>query len=89
MNKELIKKYKAEFDHWLKNSKCTTGNSLLVRYWNYSKHCYGNYTPVSSNYSWDPANALMPNYVINDEYVEIRKALADGNNPVQLRQSRN
>lgn len=63
MNKELIKKYKAEFDHWL------NGGELL------SKH------PDESN--WYLVTVVLWNspkmqYVINDEYVEFRKALAEG-----------
>lgn len=65
MNKELIKKYKAEFDWWL------SGGALL---------CYtevdGPYHPVDETY-WDyPADI---GFIIDDEYVEVRKALAEGN----------
>ena len=63
MNKELIKKYKAEFDHWL------NGGELL------SKH------PDEIN--WYLVTVVLWNcpkmqYIINDEYVEFRQALAEG-----------
>ena len=63
MNKELIKKYKKEFDHWL------NGGELL------SKH------PDESN--WYLVTTVLWNcpkmqYVIDDKYVEFRKALAEG-----------
>ena len=63
MNKELIKKYKAEFDHWL------NGGELL------SKH------PDETN--WYLVTVVLWNcpkmqYIINDEYVEFRQALAEG-----------
>ena len=67
MNKELIKKYKKEFDHFL------NGGELLTR--------------TKSNFIWnDNINEdLMWNFeiqdidiIINDEYVELRKALAEG-----------
>ena len=68
MNKELIKKYKKEFDHWLyegsllmsdKNIK--TWITLTNNTWNITEQ----YTDI-----------LL--IVINDEYVELRKALIDG-----------
>ena len=64
MNKELVKEYKKEFEHWL------NGGKLKVR---------------PNNDKWfdvrDDTIWLMPNdikIVINDEYVEFRKALAEG-----------
>ena len=69
MNKELIKKYKAEFDHWLIND----GNLL-------SKH-------INDENWYDAPNPSFTNvdvtYIINDEYVELRKALAEGK-PVEV-----
>lgn len=64
MNKELIKQYKAEFDHWL------NGGKLLFR--PMGKQIWFNST--SSPTDW----AVEAVYIINDEYVEFRKALAEG-----------
>lgn len=62
MNKELIKKYKAEFDHWL------NGGKLLIK-------MSTSWEPVPTDYTWHLTDKL---YIINDEYVEFRKALAEG-----------
>jgi len=69
MNKELIKKYKAEFDHML------DGGKLL--------HCYdSNFLWYSSGVGiWNMrllSNNNITHIVINDEYAEFRKALAEG-----------
>ena len=63
MNKELIKKYKAEFDHWL------NGGELL------SKHPDGTNWYLVTVVLW---NCPKMQYIINDEYVEFRQALAEG-----------
>ena len=64
MNKELINKYKSEFDHWL------NGGKLL---------CYtevdGPYYEVTDE-KWDFIYDI--GFIINDEFVEFRKALAKG-----------
>ena len=64
MNKQLINKYKSEFDHWLNEGK------LL---------CYtevdGPYYEVTDE-KWDFVCNI--GFIINDEYVEFRKALAEG-----------
>lgn len=62
MNKELIKKYKAEFDHWL------NGGKLLIK-------MSTGWEPVPTDYTWHLTDKL---YIINDEYVEFRKASAEG-----------
>ena len=62
MNKELIKKYKAEFDHWL------NGGNILVK-------MTTGWSPVIADYNWHLNDRP---YVIKDEYVEFRKALAEG-----------
>ena len=64
MNKELIKQYKAEFDHWL------NGGSLEERYSD-----NGSYWHTSVTVLWNNPNMI---YVINDVYVEFRKALVEG-----------
>lgn len=61
MNKEVIKKYKKEFDHWL------NGGKVLCR-------DYGNWVNVWAS-AWDYSTYT---FVINDEYVTYRKALAEG-----------
>ena len=68
MNKELIKKYKKEFDHWL------DGGKVLFFYWEdwYSSTC--NPEMVFNHISPDDVKY----YIINDKFVEIRKALAEG-----------
>ena len=71
MNKELIKKYKAEFNHWLNNGEvlsCAIKNKLngFVVDWQ----------PMSSyTAKWDDENIA---YIINDKYVEFRKAGIEG-----------
>lgn len=80
MNKELIKRYKKEFDHWL------NGGNVQVYYkkddepkWWTDKESinYGG----DDNFSNIIDKSLSPDYVlvvIDDEYVEFRKALAEG-----------
>ena len=65
MNKELINKYKTEFDHWL------NGGSVLI-------NSDLGWCPIATEFTWScniSVNALL---VINDEYSEFRKALAEG-----------
>lgn len=65
MNIELIKKYKAEFDHFLNEGK------LLIR--NNDEDIWINMTEVH----WD-MNSKTVSIIINDEYSELRKALCEG-----------
>ena len=76
MNKELIKKYKAEFDHWL------NGGELLYAYidgtfsWKNMNAIDKNIYPV---YTRNPFQISEHHIIIiNDEYVEFRKALSEG-----------
>lgn len=46
MNTELIKKYKAEFDHFL------NGGELLIRYYDYEDREYKELKEVDRNYNW-------------------------------------
>ena len=64
MNKELIKKYKTEFDHWL------YGGKLQVKFVNDPWE-----EAPEDIFSYNAVNFVL---VIDDEYVEFRKALADG-----------
>jgi len=73
LNKELIKKYQKEFNHWLNNEN---DSSILVKYVNL------NYAPDGYQ-DWHEDGKVFEsnlNYliVINDKYVEFRKALAEG-----------
>ena len=61
MNKELIKKYKDEFDHWL------NGGNILVK-------MSTGWSPVIADYNWHLNDRP---YIINDDYVEFRKAGAE------------
>src|SRR5574344_1311132 len=64
MNKELIKTYFKEFEHWLNDGK------LL------HKDEFGNWENTRD--IWDLRTERIKAVVINDEYVEFRKALAEG-----------
>lgn len=66
--KELIKKYKKEFDHWL------NGGEVLFFYWEDWYSSTYNPEMVFNHISPDDVKY----YVINDEFVELRKALAEG-----------
>ena len=76
MNKELIKKYKVEFNYWL------NGGELLYSYiddkllWKSMDEIDKNTYPV---YIRNPFQLSEHHIIIiNDEYVEFRKALAEG-----------
>lgn len=70
MNKELIKKYFEEFKHWL------NGGSLL---WCRARDCTKVWTLAKDSHTdFFNTNDTYYIYVINDEYVEFRKALAEG-----------
>lgn len=76
MNKELINKYKAEFYHWLNDGSVLIKSDL-------------GWCPIAKEFHWgnnQPINSLL---VINDEYVEFRKALAEGKIVQYLGQSSN
>lgn len=64
MNKELIKKYKNEFNHWLEEGKILYKHKHSIAWW--TNDCW--------NYSSDYVQAI----IINDDFVEFRKALAEG-----------
>ena len=63
MNLELIRKYEKEFLHML------YGGTLL-----FHSRYHGGWHTLPGDYQWDNDYG----FVINDEYVEFRKALADG-----------
>ena len=69
MNKELILKYKTEFDYWV------NGGKILMH--------YGKWVPVALDAKWeffitDLEEMGSFGYIIDDKYVEFRKALAEG-----------
>lgn len=64
MNKELIKKYKTEFDHWL------YGGKLQVKFVNDPWE-----EAPEDIFSYNAVNFVL---VIDDEYIEFRKALVEG-----------
>lgn len=65
MNKQLINKYKPEFDHWL------NGGSVLI------KSGLG-WCPIATEFAWSCNTSVDALLVINDEYSIYRKALAEG-----------
>ena len=64
MNKKLILKYKPEFDHWL------NGGQLLY------KHIHSSAWWHEEPWNYSPT--YVQSIIINDEYIELRKALAEG-----------
>ena len=69
MNKELIKKYKTEFDHWLNGGKVISKYTLIPTW-----------SDCQSEDIWriPDKNISKVLIVINDEYATYRKALAEG-----------
>ena len=75
MNKELINKYKPEFDHWLNEGKILYKHINSNAWWN--------------NEPWEYSPDYITAIIINDEYSEFRKALAEGKTIEYLGQSSN
>ncbi len=65
LNKKLIKKYKAEFDYWL-NGGLVYGYSEVIKDW------------YKLDTIWENKNKMNLIIIMDDEYVEFRKALAEG-----------
>ena len=78
MNKELINKYKAEFDHWLNGGKLLQKQINLV--------IPPEWEEFEEDWEW-PIDELA--VIINDDYAEFRKALAEGKTIEYLEQSSN
>jgi len=78
MDKNLINKYKLEFDHWL------AGGKLLLKWADEDPDCWVREDDVVSNSLWIHPILNIKHVIINDEYVEFRKALAEGKT-VQIR----
>ena len=72
MIKELIKKYKPEFDHWM------NGGTLLYRHFDYKKQEFNLWEVCDEGFLWNVRPIKHPCIIINDEYVEFRKALVEG-----------
>ena len=64
MNKKLINKYKPEFDYWLNEGKILYKHTNSIAWWNEEP--------------WSYSLSYVTAIIINDEYVEFRKALAEG-----------
>ena len=75
MNKELINKYKPEFDHFLNEGKILYKHIHSIAWWN--------------DEPWDYSPVYITAIIINDEYSEFRKALAEGKTIEYLGQSSN
>ena len=65
MNKPLINKYKPEFDHWLNEGSVLINSDL-------------GWCPIAKEFTWSCNISVDALLVINDEYSEFRKALAEG-----------
>ena len=65
MNKQLINKYKLEFNHWLNEGSVLINSDL-------------GWCPIATEFTWSCNISVNALFVINDEYVELRKALAEG-----------
>ena len=75
MNKELINKYRPEFDHWLNEGK--------ILYKHIHSNAWWNEDP------WNYSPSYITAIIINDEYSIYRKALAEGKTIQYLGQSSN
>ena len=64
MNKELINKYKTEFDHWLKGGEILYKHKNSLAWW--------------TNDCWDYSSNYVVAIIIKDKDIEFRKALAEG-----------
>lgn len=71
MNKELIKKYKNEFDHWLNEGSVLLGIRDLV------KSTIKWYPSVTDPFEEESTSGELL-VIINDDYCTYRKALAEG-----------
>lgn len=75
MNKDVIKKYWKEFEHWVH------GGEVLIRFKSHDTIPVYDYRKAHKHTRWDNrwhTEGCEITYIINDEYVEFRKALAEG-----------
>lgn len=82
MNKQLIKTYFEEFKHWLNGGNIQVYYKLdnILRWWTdkeFMESCNNGNDNFSHmiKYSLEPKDVLI---IIDDEYIEFRKALAEG-----------
>ena len=73
MNRELIKKYKKEFDYWIDNP-----DNLLFKSNIDKESKWRKFDDSGDDWTWTHHYNDKVQIVINDEYVEFRKALAEG-----------
>ena len=75
MDKKFILEHRKEFDHWLNDGK------LLKRTYDYEDRKYSDWYSshnVYSDYELWQNSIYKPQIIIDDEYVELRKALIEG-----------
>ena len=74
MDKKFILEHRKEFDHWLNDGK------LLKRTYDYEDKKYSDWykSDIMSDYELWQNSIYKPQIIIDDEYVELRKALIDG-----------
>ncbi len=73
MNRELIKKYKKEFDYWLDNP-----DNLLFKSNIDKESKWRKFDDSGDDWTWTHHYNDKVQIVINDEYVEFRKAIIEG-----------
>jgi len=73
MNKELIKQFNKEFNHWLNGGSLLHKNILNTYAWLDS-----DIDRIWRNGASFPSSHYQPVIIINDDYVELRKALTEG-----------
>ena len=76
MNKEIIKKYKKEFDHWLNGGELLYSHIDDKLLWKSIDEIDKNVYPIYRRNPFQISEYYI--IIINDEYVEFRKALAEG-----------
>lgn len=77
MNKQLINKYKPEFDHWLNDGTVLMGKRNL------SNNTIKWYPSITNPFIEISESIII---IIKDEYFTYRKALAEGK-PIQLNEA--
>ena len=97
MNKQLINKYKPEFDHWLNEgsllARVITSDEDDFMYTIWYQVDSNNLDVWKAEYLFNLTDTQIkyykPQFIINDEYVEFRKALAEDKVIEYLGQSSN
>lgn len=73
MNRELIKKYKKEFDYWLDNP-----DNLLFKSNIDKESKWRKFDDSGDDWTWTHHYNDKVQFIIDDEYVEFRKAIIEG-----------